>query len=639
MATAAPHAPVDQATQSNYKDLYSTHIDLEWHVDWSQRCIRGSVTHHLEFARNGIDKVVLDSSYLAVKRAYLTSSPSRNLDFSLPSKRHPNLGSALTIKLDKPYNKGDKLELVIEYNTTDECTALGWLEAAQTDSGKYPFVYAQCQAIHARSLLPCFDTPAVKATYAATVHSTLPILLSALRISPPLDAPAPPIDGTVYTTTWAQKNAIPSYLIGIVGGELVFRALGERTGVWAQPGVIERAHWEFKEDTERMVTTAEKLLGPYRWGRHDQVILPASFPFGGMEAVNCVLLNPALIVGDRSQVDVVAHELAHFWHGNLVGCAEWSSFWLNEGWTVYSEALIARELHGKPTRDFEYLCERKGLLDDLKRYDVDGRRKAQRLQIPYEFGEDPDDFYSSVAYHKGANFLLHLERVVGGVDVFNPYHKDYISTFAGKAISTQEWEEHFWAYWGRYPEKERALREQVDFNAWLNGEGLDLPVKMEYDTSLADAAYSLSSRWAASRFSSPDELTSRFGKEDLEHFSATQVVLFLETLEEEDAFEREKGSHVVEGLEKAYAFEANKNPEIRLRWYILALKAGQYASSAASWLPQWGRMKYERPGYRALAKVDPELAKKTFLDNAFRLHPICRRMVAQDLGLAAEEVK
>ena len=242
---------------------------------------------------------MFDSSYLAVKRAYLSSSPSHHLAFSLPPKRHPNLGSALTIELGKAHDKGDKLELVIEYSTTDECTALGWLDAAQTDSGKFPFVYAQCQvrhralslyvcsgaedsprrratvlpkltllpsispslsrrpqAIHARSLLPCFDTPAIKATYAATVHSTLPILLSALRVSPPLDAPAPPIDGTVYTTTWAQDNAVPSYLIGVVGGELVFRALGERTGVWAQPGVIDAAHWEFKEDTERYVAAS-----------------------------------------------------------------------------------------------------------------------------------------------------------------------------------------------------------------------------------------------------------------------------------------------------------------------------------------------------------------------------------------------
>lgn len=132
--------------------------------------------------------------------------------------------------------------------------------------------------------------------------------------------------------------------------------MGKRTGVWAQPGVIDAAEWEFKQDTERcaalpssqvrasltlrgrtdkvcagsMVSTAEDLFGPFVWTRYDMVVLPSSFPFGGMEYPQSVLLTPALVVGDRSQVDVVAHELAHFWHGNLVSCAEWDSFWLNE---------------------------------------------------------------------------------------------------------------------------------------------------------------------------------------------------------------------------------------------------------------------------------------------------------------------
>ncbi|BGP43512.1 Leucyl aminopeptidase yscIV [Rhodotorula kratochvilovae] len=628
----APVAPVDTATLSNYKDIHSTHLHLELTVDWAQRILRGSVEHTLTVDKDGVVKVVFDTAFLAVKRVHLASSPRDDLAFSLPAKRHPSLGSALTIELGKAYNTGDEVKVVIEYATTDECSALGWLEKEQTGSGKYPFVYAQCQAIHARSLLPCQDTPGVKATYTATVHSSLPILLSALRVSPPLDAPAPPIDGTVFTTKWNQPVAIPSYLFAIVGGELVFKPLGERTGVWAEPGMIDAAAWEFEADTERMVATAEELFGPFVWTRYDMVVLPASFPYGGMEVPGCVMMTPALIVGDRSQVDVVAHELSHMWHGNLVSCAEWDSFWLNEGWTVYSETAIAMRLHGQPMRDFEYLLERKSLSDDLKRYDHDGMRKAQRLHIPYKAGEDPDDFYSSVAYHKGANFLYYLEKVVGGFEVFNAYQKDYIRTFAGKSISTADWEEHFWAYWGKYPEKERRLREEVDFDAWINGEGLDLPVKMEYDTSLADASHALAARWASSRSLSLSELEARFSADDLKGFSATQTVLFLETLETEDAF---MGSKVVDALEKVYGFESTvKNPEIKLRWYAVALKAGLYAPEAATWVRGLGRMKYARPTYRAIFKVDPELAKRTFLEYGVGfLHPIARRMVAQDLGL------
>ncbi|BGP27644.1 Leucyl aminopeptidase yscIV [Rhodotorula toruloides] len=633
---AAIPTPRDNATQSNYQDIRTTALDLEWNVDWQHRIIRGHVKHSLKAEKNGVDKLILDTSYLAIKRCHIPSSSHTDLSFSLPSKRHPNLGSALTITLPHALKKDEKLEVVIEYSTTDGCTALGWLEKEQTDSKKYPFMYSQCQAIHCRSLCPIMDTPAVKFPYTATVHSPLPILLSALRVSPPLEAPQPPIDGTLHMTKWHQPIAIPSYLLAIAGGEVAFRPLGERTGVWAEAGKVNACAREFQEDAERFIKTAEQLCGPYKWGRYDALVLPFSFPFGGMENPNMTFLTPALIVGDRSQVDVLAHEASHSWHGNDVGVAAWDSFWLNEGWTTYTERLIALRLHGPQTRDFEYIIGAKSMNDDLRRYDRDGWRKAQRLHIPYDFGEDPDEFYSSVAYDKGANFLYYLEKLVGGVEVFNPYQKAYIKEFGGKAVSTKDWEDHFWSYWNQYPEKVRILKEKVDWDAWLNGEGTELPVKMEYDTTLADRAYALASSWNSSRSLSPSDLANKFSKSDLEGMSSTQIVLFLETLGTYDKFEEK----VIEAVEKAYGFDASHDPEIRLRWYLVALKSGLYASQAAYWVRNQGRMKYCRPTYRAVFSVDPELAKQTFLKygKGF-LHPIARRMVAQDLGLEEGEKK
>ncbi|GJN94354.1 hypothetical protein Rhopal_007428-T1 [Rhodotorula paludigena] len=653
MAPTAPHNDRDTATQSNYQDVATTHLHLDLTVDWAQRILRGSVTHSLAVHADSVDKVVFDSSYLAVKRAYLATAerPSSSdasaaqkhdeLPISLPAKRHPALGSALSIALPRAYNKGETVRLTIEYATTDECTALGWLNKEQTDSGKYPFMYSQCQAIHARSLVPCQDTPGVKATYSASIHSPLPILLSALRTSPPLDAPSPPIDGTVHTWEWEQKIGIPSYLIAIAGGELAFKALGERTGIWAEPGMLDRAAWEFAEDAEKIVSIAEDICGPYVWGRYDALVLPNSFPYGGMENPNMTFLTPALIVGDRSQVDVLAHEASHSWHGNNVSCAAWTDFWLNEGNTTYTERVIALRLHGEATRDFEYILGRKALLDDLKRYDNDKIRKGQKLVIPYEFGEDPDDFYSGVAYEKGANFLLYLERVVGGLEVFTPYQKDYIKSFMGKSVSTSDWERHFWEYWNRYPEKAQKLRDEVDFDAWLNGTGLELPVKMEYDTSLADAAYALAQRWSDARRASLANLEARFSRDaDLGQLSSTQIIVFLETLETYDAFKRGE-SKVVEAMEKVYRFGAeSKNPEILLRWFLVALKGGFYAKEAAEWVRRQGRMKYCRPIYRSLNTVDPELAKKTFLEYGVGfLHPIARTMIAKDLGLESADKK
>ncbi|GAA5863563.1 hypothetical protein JCM3774_006527 [Rhodotorula dairenensis] len=629
---AAISSPVDQATQSNYLDIHPTHLELDWTVDWSQRIVRGTATHHFRARKDGVDKVVLDTSYLAIKRCF---GPHGDLEFSLPAKRHPVLGSALTISLPSPpLNKEDTAVISIEYATTDECTALGWLNAEQTDSKRYPFMYSQCQAIHARSLLPCMDTPATKATYRARVRSTLPVLLSAQRTVPPLEDGVPEIDGTEHEYVWEQKVKIPSYLIALAGGELAFRPLGARTGIWAEPGKVDACAYEFEQDAERMVSTAEQLCGPYRWGRYDALVLPSSFPYGGMENPNITFLTPALIVGDRSQVDVVAHEASHSWHGNDVSCDGWSSFWLNEGWTTYTERLVALKLHGPAARDFEYIQGYKAMTDDLKRFDKDGMRKAQRLHIPYEFGEDPDEFYSSVAYDKGANFLYYLEKLVGGVEVFNPYQKEYIRAFEGKSLTTQQWEEHFWSYWSRFPEKEQILREKVDWNAWFNGEGLELPVKMEYDTSLADRAYSLASAWNDSRTLSASDLANKFSPSDLHGWSATQIVLFLETLGTQARY----GKEAVEAFEGIYRFNANANPEIKLRWFLFALKAGLYASEAAHWVRDQGRMKYCRPTYRAIFEVDPDLARATFKQYGVGfLHPIARRLIAQELGLEGDK--
>ncbi|KAK4705696.1 hypothetical protein P7C70_g496, partial [Phenoliferia sp. Uapishka_3] len=591
---------------------------------------------------------IFDTSYLIIKAVSLLSTDSSPVDCPLEytlEARHPVLGQKLSISLLKPLQKDDKVKIKIEYETTKDCTAVGWLEPQQTKSGKFPFCYSQCQAIHCRSLLPdrkarvaVQDTPSVKITYEATVASNLPILMyftlrgssspktkvadmfnlqrSALRTSPAPDSPLTDItDTTTITYVFSQPIAIPSYLIAISGGEVAFKSLGTRTGVWSEPGVLDAAVWEFKKDTEKYLATAESLTCDYVWGRYDVLVLPASFPYGGMENSNLTFLTPALITGDRSETDTIAHEIAHSWFGNLVGVANW--------WTTYTERLIARELRGEPARSFEYIVGNKGLKDELAKHA--DHPAYQRLHIPYSFGEDPDEAYGSIAYDKGAQFLLHLERTVGGLEPWIPYMKKYVETFRGQSITTNDWLEHFHEYWAQFPEKALALK-GVDFDAWLNGEGLNLPVKMEFDTSLADAAYGLAAKWDAER----DSTTFPFSAADIEDFSSNQVAMLLDTLVGYPTF----SSGAIKALNQAYDLDAAGNPEIRLRWYAVALKAGQFAKEAASWVETTGRMKFCRPTYKALNRVDPALARKTFLESGVTfLHPIAKRMIAQDLGI------
>ncbi|KAK9899275.1 hypothetical protein P389DRAFT_150549 [Cystobasidium minutum MCA 4210] len=617
----------DPASQSNYLSVRTTHLDLDWSVDWTARIISGSITHTVQAAHDDVEEVIFDSSYLAIKSVSEISSGSE-LKYKL-DERHPVLGNALHVYLSKALKKGEKTQIKIEYATTDKCTALGWLEADQTASGNYPFLYSQCQAIHMRSLAPCQDTPAVKATYAAKVKSYLPVLLSALRVSPPSEQTFVIDTSKELEFVYKQPVPIPSYLIAIAAGEVAYKRVGKRTGVWADPKTLPAATWEFEKDMEIFLENAEKILPPYEFGDYDVLVLPPSFPFGGMENSNLTFLTPTLLAGDRSLVDVIAHELSHSWFGNNVGCASWEHFWLNEGWTTYCERILIRQLQGEPGRGFSYIIGRKSLKDSLKEYEKAGLPNYQKLEVPFEFGEDPDDAFSTVPYDKGSNLLLHLERTVGGLDIFLPYMHDYVKTFRGKSISTQDWQSHLFTYFGKQSNGSDLTEKlkNVDWDAWLRGTGLDLPVDMQYDTTLADAAYSLAKKWDEARKKGEMD----FSSSDLDKFTSSQTVVFLETLEAYDALP----SEYLKEMNRCYGFDSTSNAEIRLRWYNVSLKGdgADFKHAAAKWVVTVGRMKMCRPITKALFRVDPDLAVKTFLAAENFYHPIARAQLRKDLKL------
>ncbi|KAI0960825.1 hypothetical protein AcV7_000102 [Taiwanofungus camphoratus] len=440
---------LDPATQSNYDNVYSEHIHFDWTVDYAQRIISGSVTHALRVRQDHTDHVIFDTLALSVEKA---SVDQRLVPFELgPS--HKVMGSALRVPFQFSARAGALVNVTVYYKTTEDCMALQWLEKEQTQGRSFPYLFSQCQQIYARSLAPLQDTSSVKITYTASVTSVLPVLMSAIRVSPPSEGPAH--DGKVIGKDavryeYAQRVPIPSYLIAIAGGNVRYRAFPKvdgkawTSGVWAEPELIDAAYWEFEEAINRFLSTAETFLPPYRFGVYDVLVLPPSFPYGGMENACLTFLTPTLLVGDRSLVDVAVHELTHSWFGNGVTHAHQNHFWLNEGWTTYIERLLLGKLHSPAERGFHFVIGAKALLDDLTLYA--DRPRYQRLVIEFQKGEDPDDAYSRIPYDKGANLLLHLERTLGGLDVFLPYAYDYVGTFMGKSITTAQWKEHLYAY-------------------------------------------------------------------------------------------------------------------------------------------------------------------------------------------------
>ncbi|KAL4071200.1 peptidase family M1-domain-containing protein [Scleroderma yunnanense] len=646
---------LDPTTQSNYLDIATRHLSLEWTVDFAVQTISGKAVYELEVRKEGVREVILDTADVAVESAEVEGEP---IEFSLGAV-HEVMGSALRITLPDAVtgNQGKKknIRLTVKYATTKNTTALQWLDKEQTQGGKFPFLFSQCQPIYARNLVPIQDTPSMKFTYDAHVTAVLPVLMSAIRVSP--SSTGPPHDGKEIgkdkaTYVYRQPVPIPSYLLAIASGNVRYKPLpvpeGKEwtSGVWAEEELVDAAEWEFREDTTKFLAAEEKIVTPYRFGVYDLLVLPPSFPYGGMENACLTFVTPTLLTGDRALVDVVVHEITHSWFGNGITHTNASHFWLNEGWTTYIERLLLQIIYTPAHRGFSFLIGSKGLYDDLKRYE--SQPKYQRLQIDFEYGEDPDDAYSSIPYDKGANFLLYIERTLGGLDVFLPYVKNYVETFMGKSITTQNWKDHLYAYYRAHGTKDnvKAL-DSIDWDAWLHGEGLTLPVPMEYDMSLAHQSNALAERWDKAR--QETNLLELFDPSDLQSLDANQIVVFLEHLQSFPALPK---THI-DFLGDVYGLSNTPNAEIRLRFYEIALLdpvspvAAVYADRAVAWVVGKdvehgvikGRMKFCRPVFRAVHAVDRELAISTYLRNKLSFHPIARNLIEKDLGLTSSAMK
>lgn len=591
--------PSDIHTWASIKAFRPTHLHLDWAVDWEAKTIFGSVEHKITPFKEGEAEIVFDSSFLKIFAVEVNGEKST---FQV-KPRGNSLGSPLVVQLPRPTQNLDPLTIKIEYSTTQQCTALGWLSKEQTAAKTAPFLYSQGQAIHCRSLVPVFDSPWWKITYTASVKSQYPVLMSALPVDPndytkflqpetPIDAIAHPEQARTYA--FSQPVHIPSYLIAIVAGHLSFASLGPRTGVWAEQPDIAKVKWEFESNAEKYLEALEKIVSPYSWTRYDSVVLPPSFPYGGMENANMTTLTPALIVGDRSQCDVLLHELSHSWSGNLTSCGDWKSFWLNEGINVYLERLSLQYVHGPKVgpaqRDFSYIIGHKALVNARKQYRDHPR--FQRLVPVFSVGEDPDDAFSSIPYEVGSNLILHLERTVGGLDIFLPFIKSYFKTFYDRSVVTQDFLDHLFAYYSNSREITQKLK-GIDWDRWLHGEGIDLPVKMEYDDTLAQLSFSLADRWISVVKSGADPTSSRFSKQDVEGFDTGQLVVFLERLHDDaSALVSER---YTKHLDEVYGMtkQHGSNGEIMLRFFTVALEDEQtsYTQQAADWVSSQGRMK------------------------------------------------
>jgi aminopeptidase N len=548
-----------------------THVALDLRADFDAKRLVGSA--RLSVTREpGAREIVLDTNGLTIDG--VTAGDGAPLMHAL-GEADPILGRPLTVSL--PDGVG---EIVVRYQTSPGAEALQWLAPSQTAGKRHPYLYSQGQAILTRSWIPTQDSPGIRQTYAArvVVPAGLRAVMSAEQLTPEGVATA---DGRAFEFRLTQ--AIPPYLIAIAVGDIAFKPVGPRTGVYAEPQVVESAAAEFGE-LEEMVTAAESLLGPYPWGRYDVLVLPPSFPFGGMENPRLTFATPTVLAGDRSLVSLVAHELAHSWSGNLVTNASWNDFWLNEGFTTYVELRIMEALYGVERANMLELLARADLMDEIARLGGPSSPDT-RLHLDLK-GRNPDDGATQVAYEKG-QALLRLIEVTVGRERFDAYLKGYLARHAFQSITTATFLEDIRA---NLIKGDKALEDRLQLDAWIYQPGLPANATTPKSDILAKAeaqAKAFAEGAAASSLA-------------VKGWTTQEWLRFLTTLPETLPPAR------IAELDKTFALSERGNSEVLFAWLRIAIR-GHYAPAMPAlerFLTEQGRRKFLRPLYEDLMKTE-----------------------------------
>ncbi|HEY8713517.1 MAG TPA: M1 family metallopeptidase [Thermoanaerobaculia bacterium] len=540
------------------------HLALNLAVDFERKQLTGSAT--LQIDNRGASELVLDTNGLTISHVTLDSGKDARFTLGEPVKY---LGRSLTIPIDKSTKS-----VHIDYSSSPDAAAVQWLSPEQTAGGKHPFLFTQSQAILARTWVPCQDTPGVRMTYEATVR--VPRGLLAVMSA---ENPTVMTDGLYH---FKMPQPIPSYLLALAVGDLVFRSLGGNSGVYAEKPVIDAAAYELA-DTQKMIEAAEKLYGPYRWGQYDILVLPPSFPFGGMENPRLTFATPTILAGDRSLVSLVAHELAHSWSGNLVTNATWNDFWLNEGFTTYFERRIMEAVYG---RDYSEMLARLGMQDLEQAVQELGPESPDTHLLLNLEGKDPDDAANKLAYEKGY-FLLRLIEETVGRRVFDAYLRDYFDRNAFRSMTTQAFVDDIRK---NLLATSPGAEQRIKLESWVSGPGIPPNVP----------------RVQSNAFEKVEEQVRAFeggtsaSKLETKKWSTHEWIHFLRHLPANLSPEQ------MQDLDRAFKFTQSGNSEVLHEWLMQAIPKRYDAANEAleRFLMRQGRRKFLKPLYQKLAETE-----------------------------------
>lgn len=583
MPTPDPHSCFDD-TQPLTKRLR-----LVLGIDFSSHRVHGRAT--LELAAPSAGTLDLDTKGLRIESVFTEGGAA--IPWALEAEEAV-LGRRLRLALP-----AGTRAVTLMYETSPDAGGLQWLTPTQTRGKRHPFLFSQFQPIHARTVVPLQDSPRARVSYHAEI--TVPEALSAVMSAGPAGARPGPIPGT-RTFAFEMPQPIPPYLLALAVGDLESRDLSPRSRVWAEPATVDAAAWEFAGIGE-MIAKAESLFGPYEWDRYDMLVLPPSFPYGGMENPRMTFLTPTLLAGDRSLVDVVAHELAHSWTGNLVTNADMDHFWLNEGFTVWAERRIQEAIHGGEKSVLDWSIGQTALDQAVARFGPTSPLTTLRTDLR---GIDPDDAFSSIPYEKGARFLSLLERAVGR-GVFDRFVRDYIAAFRFTSITSEE----FLAF---LEEKLPGVAASVNARSWLYEPGIPANAPVFHSPAL-EGLMTLAEGWGAG---------ARPSREQIDGWTPTELLVYLQHLP------RSLDPASCAWLDETLHLTGRGNYEIVVEWLTIA-GGSDYEPAFGrirEVLTQMGRMKYLRPLYGCLGNHPRTraLARDVFAGAREGYHALSRRV-------------
>ena len=553
------------------------HSELDLRVDFDRRVLSGTVLHKIK----GSGKIILDTKNLKIEKA---EASANGQDFKPAQFKLGAMDKILGAPLEVSLPEGTGF-IRITYETSPSAVALQWLTAKQTAGKVSPYLYTQGEPIYTRSWIPLQDSPGIRITYKAHIR-TQPNFFAVMSANNDQRTAAPTGD---YSFDMTQP--VPPYLLALAVGELQFRMIGGRTGIYTEKAMLDAAAHEFS-DLDAMVASAEQLYGTYRWDRYDVLVLPPSFPIGGMENPRLTFATPTIIAGDKSLVSLISHELAHSWSGNLVTNATWSDFWLNEGFTVYVERRIQEVLYGKQRSEMEFAIE----VGELKEEMAKLPERDQVLHVDLK-GRDPEEGVTLVPYVKGALMLRAIEEEIGR-ERFDPFVRGYFDHFAFQSITTATFEAYL---------KEKLPNLKLDVKEWIYKPGLPASTP-KINSFLLNAVNDEVAKWKKGEAPNTKE------------WVAQQWLHFLRAMPESLTAEQ------MAKLDKEYSFTKSKNSEILDAWLLLAIRH-KYAPAQGAleeFLGRVGRQKFIKPLYQEMAKTaeGKTRAKALFAKNKENYHPI-----------------